>query len=421
MSTYKAPKGTKDVLPDESYQWQYLEGLIRKITAKYGYQEARTPVFEHTELFLRGVGSTTDIVQKEMYTFKDKGDRSVTLKPEGTAGMVRMFIESGLCAGTQPTKVYYLYSPVFRYERPQAGRLREHHQFGAECFGSQSPTVDAELIAMAMELLTRVGCTELTVKLNSIGCPKCRAEYHKALHAYLEERRGELCETCRERLDVNPLRILDCKEERCQEICRNAPMIPDYLCEECREHMRQLQGLLDDIGIRYVMSPTLVRGLDYYTKTVFEIVTDKIGAQGTVCGGGRYDGLIQEIGGPAMPAAGFGLGMERLLLLMQNSGIGIPKPSRIDLYLAASGEEARRKAFVLTGELRKAGIRAETDHMDRSFKAQYKYADKIGARYVLAVGDSELAAGTAKVRRMEDGTETETALSAEALGRIVKG
>ncbi|MBR0437173.1 MAG: histidine--tRNA ligase, partial [Clostridia bacterium] len=305
---YKAPKGTKDVLPEESYRWQYLERTIRAVVKKYGLLEARTPCIEHTELFLRGVGDTTDIVQKEMYTFTDKGDRSITLKPEGTAGAVRMFVENGLFSEAQPTKMYYLYCPVFRYERPQAGRLREHHQFGVEIFGSPSPAADAEAILIASDIFETLGCSDLTIKLNSIGCPKCRSRYQQALKDYLGGRLDELCETCRSRFETNPLRILDCKVDTCKEIVKDAPHTMDYVCDECRAHMDELMRLLDLAGIRYEIDPMLVRGLDYYTKTVFEIVSGMPGAQGTLCGGGRYDGLIKELGGPDMPAVGFGLG-----------------------------------------------------------------------------------------------------------------
>ncbi len=414
-NAYRAPKGTKDVLPEQSYLWQYLESQIRDVVRKYGFLEVRTPVIEHTELFLRGVGETTDIVQKEMYTFLDKGGRSVTLKPEGTAGVVRMFVENNLYAETQPTKVFYLNSPVFRYERPQAGRLREHHQFGVEFFGASKPTADAECIAVAAEVLETIGCTGLTVRLNSIGCPACRPKYHEALRAYLRERYDCLCDTCKIRYEQNPLRILDCKDEHCGEVARNAPNIGDFLCDECRAHQDALLRLLDGMGIRYEITPTLVRGLDYYTKTVFEIVSDCIGAQSAVCGGGRYDGLVEEIGGPQVPAVGFGLGMERLLLLMENADVAVEKPVRYDLYIASLGDAANERAFSLATELRRLGLCVEIDHVGRSVKAQLKYADKAGARYVLVLGDEELQSGAAKLKRMSDGEEIKTALNAETI------
>ncbi len=419
MATYKAPKGTRDVLPEQSYQWQFLEARIREIVKKYGFLETRTPVFEHTELFLRGVGETTDIVQKEMYTFLDKGDRSVTLKPEGTAGVVRMFVENNLFGDTQPTKMFYLYSPTFRYERPQAGRLREHHQFGVEFFGASKPSADAECIAVATELLSSLGCGGLTVRLNSIGDPNCRPHYHEALKAYLHEHYDDLCETCKLRLETNPLRVLDCKVEGCQKIANNAPVIGDYLCDDCREHQNQLLKLLDGMGIRYVIDPRLVRGLDYYTKTVFEITSESIGSQSAVCGGGRYDGLVEEIGGPHTPAVGFGLGMERLLLVLENTGYQIEKPVRYDLYIASMGQEAEEKSFLLANSLRKLGAKVEIDHIGRSVKAQLKYADKVGARYVLVLGGDELSKGEAKLKRMSDGQETITALDADSILKLM--
>ena len=419
MAAIKAPKGTKDVLPEQSYQWQQLEALIRGIVSKYGFLEARTPVIEHTELFLRGVGETTDIVQKEMYTFLDKGERSVTLKPEGTAGVVRMFVENNLFGDTQPTKMFYLYSPTFRYERPQAGRLREHHQFGVEFFGASKPSADAECIAVATELLSSLGCGGLTVRLNSIGDPNCRPHYHEALKGYLHEHYDELCETCKLRLETNPLRVLDCKVENCQKIANGAPVISDYLCDDCRDHQNQLLKLLDGMGIRYVIDPRLVRGLDYYTKTVFEITSESIGSQSAVCGGGRYDGLVEEIGGPHTPAVGFGLGMERLLLVLENTGFAIEKPVRYDLYIASMGQEAEERAFLLANGLRKLGSKVEIDHIGRSVKAQLKYADKVGARYVLVLGGDEMAKGEAKLKRMSDGQETITALDADSIQKLL--
>ena len=419
MAAYKAPKGTKDVLPEQSYQWQFLEARIREIVKKYGFLEVRTPVFEHTELFLRGVGETTDIVQKEMYTFVDKGERSVTLKPEGTAGVVRMFVENNLFGESQPTKMFYLYSPTFRYERPQAGRLREHHQFGVEFFGSTKPSADAECIAVATELLSSLGCGGLTVRLNSIGDPSCRPQYHEALKSYLRGHYDELCETCKVRLETNPLRVLDCKVESCQKIANGAPIIGDYLCDECKDHQDHLLKLLDGMGIRYVIDPRLVRGLDYYTKTVFEITSESIGSQSAVCGGGRYDGLVEEIGGPHTPAVGFGLGMERLLLVLENTGYQIEKPVRYDLYIASMGTEAEEKAFLLANNLRKLGSKVEIDHIGRSVKAQLKYADKIGASYVLVLGGDELEKGEAKLKRMSDGQETITALNAESIHKLM--
>lgn len=412
---YQAPKGTKDILPEGSYRWQYIEAAIRALVHKYGFLEARTPVFEHTELFLRGVGDSTDIVQKEMYTFLDKGERSITLKPEGTAGLVRMFVEHKLFADTQPTKIFYLTSPIFRYERPQAGRLREHHQFGVELFGSAQPSADAECIALLMELFASLGCSELRVLLNSIGCPSCRPAYHQALKDYFKTHYHELCDSCKTRYETNPLRILDCKTPRCIELRQDAPKILDYICDDCRVHFEGLQSLLTGICIPFDIEPSLVRGLDYYTKTVFEVVSDRIGAQGSVCGGGRYDGLVEQLGGPSVPAVGFGLGMERLLLLLEQSGIEIEKPHRFDLYIASYGAAARERAFLLADALRKRGLCVELDHMERSMKAQFKYADKIGACYVLTLGDDELFSGKAVLKHMDGGEQRETGLAASEI------
>jgi len=411
----QAPKGTRDITPDESYQWQYIESLIREICAKYGFREGRTPVFEHTELFLRGVGDTTDIVQKEMYTFLDKGERSITLKPEGTAGMVRMFVEHHLFQETQPTKMYYLYCPVFRYEKPQAGRLREHHQFGVEIFGAPKASADAECVAIALELFDRVGIKDLAVHINSIGCPECRPKYHAALKAYLKDNYDSLCETCKTRFEKNPLRVLDCKEKHCKELVKGAPMLLDYLCDDCKNHMDEFKSHLDSMGVSYEVDPLIVRGLDYYTKTVFEIISTHIGSQGTVCGGGRYNGLIEEIGGPSMPGMGFGLGMERLLLVAQNQGVVIPKPEWYQVYIATMGESARKEGFALAWKLRNLGIKTEYDHVGRSFKAQFKYADKIQAKYVAVIGENELNEQIVKLKCMQTGEEVTLPLQAEAI------
>lgn len=412
---YKAPKGTRDVLPSESYRWQYLEQLIRGIVKKYGFLEARTPVIEHTELFLRGVGDTTDIVQKEMYTFLDKGERSITLKPEGTAGMVRLYVEHNLFNETQPTKLYYLTNPVFRYEKPQAGRLREHHQFGVEVFGAPQPSQDAECIAIVLEVLESIGLSGLQVRLNSIGCPECRPKYHEALREYLRSRYDELCDTCKSRFETNPLRILDCKSDVCQKIVAEAPHIMDYICPDCRKHMDELLKRLDAIGVKYTLTPTLVRGLDYYTKTVFEVFSDKIGSQGAICGGGRYDGLVEQLGGPSCPGVGFGMGMERLLMLMDECGIVLPVPNRFDLYIASIGDDAALKAFELASALRRAGLSVDIDHIGKSMKAQFKYADKVGAVNVLTIGDNELAENKAVLKNMATGEQREVALDAESI------
>ena len=385
------PKGTKDVLPADSYKWQYVEGVARETARLFNLKEIRTPVFEHTEVFLRGVGDTTDIVTKEMYTFRDKGDRSITLKPEGTAGVARSFIENGLAGGVLPAKMYYII-PAFRYERPQAGRLREFHQFGVEIFGAEGADTDAEVIALADSLLKNLG---LRVKLhiNSIGCPACRAAYNKALREYFSPHLEALCYDCKTRFEKNPLRLLDCKEEGCRKI--NAA------------HFEALKTYLSLAGIAYEIDPRIVRGLDYYTRTVFEFVSDDIGAQGTVCGGGRYDGLIAELGGAPAPAVGFAAGIERLLLVMEATGVEIPRPEGPTAYLAGLDDACREKAFGLCVKLRAAGIAAETDHMKRSVKAQFKYADKLGAKYVAVIGGNELESGAMNVKRMAT-SESET-------------
>jgi histidine--tRNA ligase len=402
------PKGTKDVLPAESWQWQYLEQTARAVTEAYRFEEIRTPTFEHTEVFLRGIGDTTDVVNKEMYTFEDKGGRSVTLKPEGTAGVARSFVEN-LSGSALPVKLYYI-TPCFRYERPQAGRLREFHQFGVEFFGSPAPSADAEVILLARAYLNRLGVKELKLNLNSIGCKTCRKAFNEALKAYFAPYLNEMCENCRERFEKNPLRILDCKDERCAAIAAGAPVILDYLCADCAEHFGQVKELLGAAGVAFSVNPHIVRGLDYYTRTVFEFVSESIGAQGTVCGGGRYDGLIEEMGGASVPGVGFGLGLERLLLLMRQTGVAIPE-KRPFLYVAPLGEEARAAAFRLTQELREAGVSAETDHMNRSVKAQFKYADKLRVRFVAVLGADELSRGEIKLRDMENGGEENVPLA----------
>lgn len=403
------PKGTKDVLPADSYKWQYVEGTARKIAELFNLKEIRTPVFEHTELFQRGVGDTTDIVTKEMYTFKDKGDRSITLKPEGTAGAVRAFVENGLVNETLPAKMYYI-TPAFRYERPQAGRLREFHQFGVEIFGSKSSQTDAEAILTADTLLKKLGL-KVALKINSIGCPTCRAAYNKALKAFFEPHLESLCYDCKTRFEKNPLRLLDCKEENCKKINQNAPSILEYLCAECKEHFEEVKACLSFAGVEYEIDPRIVRGLDYYTRTVFEFVSTSIGAQGTVCAGGRYDGLIEELGGKPTPAVGFAAGIERLLIVMEATGVEIPEAEKPTVYLAGMDGDCRKKAFAVACALRGAGIKAEIDHMDRSVKAQFKYADKIGAKYVAVIGGNELAEGVMNVKCMQTGESEKVAFS----------
>ena len=403
------PKGTKDMLPRDAAAWHYVEQKARETAALFSFREIRTPMFEHTELFTRGVGETTDIVTKEMYTFEDKGGRSMTLRPEGTAGVARAFIENGLGQDVMPMKAYYLAS-VFRYERPQSGRLREHHQFGVELYGSSSPYADAEVISLAHTFLSSVGIGGLTLHLNSIGCKECRPKFNAALRGYIGDNLDRMCGKCRERFDKNPLRILDCKEEKCREIVKAAPSITDFLCDDCRAHFEQLQGILERQGVPFVVDPSVVRGLDYYTRTVFEFVSEDIGAQGTVCGGGRYDGLVEEVGGKSTPAVGFGLGLERLLLVLQNTGRLDAPRERADVYLAPLGERAAGEVPAIAAGLRRAGVSADYDMMGRGVKAQMKYADKSGARFVVVIGDNELESGTAVLKNMDTGEERSVAL-----------
>ena len=402
----KAIKGTKDVLPKDVHKNQYIEATALDIASKFGYKEIRTPVFEHTELFQRGVGDTTDVVQKEMYTFDDKGGRSITLRPEGTAGAVRSYLENGLCNEALPQKVCYLIS-CYRYEKPQAGRLREFHQFGVECFGSASPLTDAEIIALAKSLFDTLGVKDLNLEINSIGCPTCRAEYHKALKKYFSSRKDELCDTCKSRLDRNPMRILDCKSPICHEIAEGAPVVIDYLCDECKEHFENVQKYLKAQNIEYTINPQIVRGLDYYTKTVFEFVSNSIGAQGTVCGGGRYDGLVEELGGQHTPSLGFAMGIERLMLLMEAQGCEFPEAEKPDLFIVALGEKATLKAVEIAKDMREEGFSALLDLNQRSVRAQMKYADKLGAKFNVVIGDNEVEAKTAKLKNMQTGEETE--------------
>ena len=405
----KRVKGAQDILPKDSYKWQFIEKIMREESASCGYREIRTPVFEHTELFSRGVGETTDVVQKEMYTFDTKGGVSLTLRPEGTAGAARALLENAIYNDGLPVKASYFVS-CYRYEKPQAGRYREFHQFGLEVYGTSSPAADAELICTADSLFKRLGIDRLFLEINSIGCPECRAKYHDALKAYFEQYRGELCATCLSRLEKNPMRILDCKSPVCKKLAENAPVILDYLCDECSEHFEKVKEYLDSAGVEYKVNPRIVRGLDYYTKTVFEFVTDSIGAQGTVCGGGRYDGLIEELGGAHMPSLGFALGMERLLGLMEAQGIEIPAPPTCDLYVIGIGDRAEKEAFKLVRQVRDASLIAESDIVGRSIKAQMKYADKIKAKFTLVLGDEELDNGKAFIKNMENGEKTEITL-----------
>ena len=400
---YRAPRGTQDILPGQSYRWRFLEDLVTEVSSLYGFKQIRFPTFEHTELFTRSVGDTTDVVQKEMYTFTVNGtERSITLRPEGTAGTMRAVLERGLLNEALPLKLNYITS-CFRYEKPQAGRLREFHQFGVEMIGAASPAADAEVIGVADEIFRTLGVRGLELQINSIGCPECRAKYHAALKTYFEGYRDKLCETCLTRLEKNPMRILDCKSPVCSEIAKDAPVMLDFLCEECSNHFGSLQARLKGMGIDFVVNPKIVRGLDYYTKTVFEFVSNDLGAQSTVCGGGRYDGLIEQLGGPKTPGLGFGMGLERLLLVLEAQGIEVPEERACELYIANIGEAAGLKAGELTNALRREGFFVECDSMGRSLKAQMKYADKIGARMSMVLGDDELANGKARLKNMATG------------------
>ena len=401
-----APKGTKDVMMDQVYKWHYVEKKWKEICARYGFKEIRTPIFEHTELFQRGVGDTTDIVQKEMYTFEDHGGRSITLKPEGTSPAVRAFIEHKQYAEVQPIKLYYDI-PCFRYEKPQSGRLRQFHQFGVETFGTTNMVADAEIIAIGYDFLTSMGVTDLTLEINSVGCPECRAKHRKALKDFLAPKYDQLCDTCKSRYEKNPMRILDCKSPIDQELVQGAPMMVDFLCDDCKNAFEDLQKNLDALEIPYVINPKIVRGLDYYTKTAFEFVTNSLGAQGTVCGGGRYDNLVEEVGGPPIPGVGFGLGKERLLMLMEANGVEIPKPSDCDVFIATMGEAAKLYGQKLLFNLRRNGIKCQIDDLQRNFKGQFKYADRLGAKYAVVIGDNELETGVATLKDMEKGEQSE--------------
>ena len=415
MLLTQAPKGTQDVLPRDSWRWQKIEQTMRDVCSLAGYREVRTPVFEHTELFQRGVGDTTDVVQKEMYTFEDKGKRSITLKPEGTAGAVRAFLEAKLFAEPLPCKMYYISCPVFRYEKPQNGRLREHHQLGVEVFGAADASCDAEVISIAKEVLERSGITGLSLEINSIGCPVCRKAYHERLRAYLEPKLPTLCETCNERFGRNPMRILDCKEDAAK--LTDAPAMLDLLCPDCAAHFESLKRYLTATGIGYTVNPRIVRGLDYYTKTVFEFVAHTDTGDLTIAAGGRYDGLVEELGGPSTPGIGFGMGVERVLLEQDRRGVAGEAPRRLDAFVCTMGEEARLEGLKLAAELRAAGLKADLDHAARSLKAQFKYADKSGAPWAITIAGDELARGVVRLRSMADSAEEEVP-RAEIVARL---
>ncbi len=414
----KSIKGTADVLPSDSYKWQFVERKFLDTAQKYGFGEIRVPTFEDKRLFIRSVGDTTDVVQKEMYTFTDQGGRELALRPEGTAGVNRAVIENGLINGALPVKLSYAIS-CFRAEKPQAGRMREFHQLGMELFGASSPSADAEVIAFVDEFFRLLGIRNISLEINSIGCKECRKNYHAALKSYFEARKDRLCDTCLERLDKNPLRILDCKNPDCKEVAKDAPVVLDYLCDDCRAHFEGLKKRLDALGVPYTVNPRIVRGLDYYVRTVFEFVSSDLGAQSTVCGGGRYDGLIKSLGGPDQPGIGYAMGVERLLMVMKAQGIEIPAPAPCDLYIGSIGEEASVEALRLCGILRKEGFSAECDIVGRSVKAQMKYADKIGARFSMVLGDNELAEKKATVKNMATGENAEVMLDGEPLKQFL--
>lgn len=404
MATLKVqrPKGTQDVVPSQMYKWNTVEGIVKDTASAYGFREIRIPTFEDTALFVRSVGDTTDVVQKEMYSVTAKGDADFSLRPEGTAGTIRALIENGILNEGFPQKVFYVLS-CFRHEKPQAGRLREFHQFGVEMAGTKDPRADAEVISLAKSIIDTAGLRGIKLFINSIGCPECRAKYHAALKEYFAGRADELCDTCRGRLEKNPMRILDCKSPICSEIAEGAPVILDYLCEDCREHFEKLQQYLTAMDIKFEINPKIVRGLDYYTKTVFEFVTTDIGAQGTVCGGGRYDGLIETLSGKPCPALGFAMGLERLILTMEKQGLDFAAEDTCDIYIASMGEAASVKAMQMCAELRADGVSAECDVVGRGLKAQMKYADKLGAKFSVVLGDSELENQTAELKNMQTG------------------
>ena len=416
----RAVKGTNDILPEQSGSWQFVERKMLETAELFGFKEIRVPVFEHTEVFQRSVGDTTDVVQKEMYTFDDKGGRSITLRPELTAGVIRSAIENGIVNGALPAKVCYI-GGCYRYEKPQAGRLREFHQFGVECMGAADPAADAEVISLAGQVLENIGIENISLEINSIGCPECRKEYHKALKEYFASRKTELCDTCNDRLERNPMRILDCKSPVCSEIAAKAPVVIDYLCDDCKSHFEKVKAHLDAAGIKYKVNPHIVRGLDYYTRTVFEFVSGDIGAQSTVCGGGRYDGLISQMGGPQVPSLGFAMGIERLMLVLKSQGTQLPLKSGCDIYIASMGEKAAFEATRICAELRKSGFSAQTDICGRGLKAQMKYANKQNAKFSAVLGEDEIGSGIICLKNMETGTEQEIKLAdiADQLGKAI--
>ena len=412
------PKGTADVIPGEVHLWHYIEEMLKETAHLFGFEEMRTPVFEHTEVFQRGVGETTDVVQKEMYTFLDKGERSITLKPEGTAGTVRSYLENGIHGKGAPFKCFYI-TPVFRYEKPQAGRLREHHQFGVECFGAESFSADSEIISLVYTFLKKLSVDSI-VRINSIGCPNCRPNYNEKLKEYFRAHEDQLCETCRERLEKNPMRIIDCKSPVCKGIAENAPRSMDYLCDECHDHFEGVKQSLEDMGIPYEIDKNIVRGLDYYTKTVFEFIGTGLGSQSTVCGGGRYDGLVEQLGGPKTAGIGFGCGLERLIMTAKAAGHQFPDPFSVDIVLVSADEEGARRCRKLAFELRQAGVSCEIDLCNRGVKAQMKHADRIMAKHTIVIGSTELENNEANIKIMATGENVPVKLDAESIAKVVK-
>ena len=410
------PKGTKDLLPEESYKWQEVEAKVKKVLESYNFKEIRVPVFEHTELFQRGVGETTDVVQKEMYTFDDKGGRSITLRPEGTAGVVRAYLENGMGSMPSPVKLWYNMG-MYRYENVQKGRLREFHQIGAELIGSGSYLADVDVILMANNIFKSLNIPDISLNINSIGCPKCRGEYQKILKEFIGKNLNDYCDTCKTRFEKNPMRILDCKEKRCKEFNQGAPMMIDYLCDECEEHFENVKSMLNNLGVKYQIDSGIVRGLDYYTKTVFEFVDEKSGL--TALGGGRYDGLVEEFGGQPTPAVGFATGVERIMeLYNQNNNLEDTKIPEI--YILSLGTEENKKALEISEGLREKGIIVEKDIFERSFKSQMKYADKIKAKNLLVIGENEINQGKAKIKNMQTGEEKEISLNTESILMLIK-
>ncbi|UMZ73246.1 histidine--tRNA ligase [Natranaerofaba carboxydovora] len=401
----KAPKGTRDILPGETSKWQYFERVVSKLAENYGFNELRVPIFEHTDLFARGVGESTDIVTKQMYTFEDKAARSITLRPEGTASTVRAFIEYKMFNQPQPVKMYYL-GPMFRYENPQAGRYRQFHQFGVEYFGSIAPEADVETIQLCINIFKELGLKNLSLEINSVGCPNCRQKFQEELKKYLANNLDELCKDCRSRYETNPMRILDCKNKKCNDLLKDdMPLLLDNLCSECDEHFYNVKELLTYVGLDFEVNPKMVRGLDYYTKTAFEVIVDDIGAQSSIGGGGRYDGLVKECGGPETPAVGFAVGIERVLLALENQGVKIPEDNEADAYLVYGGSEAKKECFRMLDKIRSLGYLALMDFEDKSFRAQLKKADKLNAKYAVIIGEEELSEEHVLLRNMKDGNQ----------------